>query len=206
MVKNSPEMAAFTEDHVSRLTSLSVRQLRYWDETGFFKPTASAAAYGRYYSFRDVVGLRTLAELRREYKVPLQYLRRVAERLAHLKDDLWSKTTLHVLGKRVVFTNPETGEAEEPITGQKVLSLPLKRVRAKAATEAKKLLQRDKRMVGQVVSIGRKEKFIAGTRIPVAAVQRLAEDGYSPEQIIAEYPDLKMGDVEAALAAKRIAA
>jgi uncharacterized protein (DUF433 family) len=40
---------------------------------------------------------------------------------------------------------------------------------------------------------------ISGTRIPVGAIVRLNEDGYSVDQIIEEYPDLRKEDVEAAL-------
>jgi uncharacterized protein (DUF433 family) len=40
---------------------------------------------------------------------------------------------------------------------------------------------------------------IAGTRIPVAAIRRLHEDGYSNDRIIAEYPDLVAADIAAAL-------
>ncbi|WP_367120132.1 DUF433 domain-containing protein [Sphingomonas sp.] len=40
---------------------------------------------------------------------------------------------------------------------------------------------------------------IAGTRIPVVSIQRLHEDGYSTQQIIAEYPRLTRADVKAAL-------
>jgi hypothetical protein len=32
-------IAAFSEDHVYRLTGLSKGRLRYWDKTGFFAPT-----------------------------------------------------------------------------------------------------------------------------------------------------------------------
>ena len=34
-------IAAFSEEHVSRLTGLSKTQLRYWDQTGFFTPSYS---------------------------------------------------------------------------------------------------------------------------------------------------------------------
>ena len=42
--------------------------------------------------------------------------------------------------------------------------------------------------------------------MPIASVQRLHEDGYSIEQIVAEYPDLTIEDVMAALAHKGAAA
>jgi DNA-binding transcriptional MerR regulator len=75
------ELVAFTADHVARLTGLSKRQLGYWDKTEFFAPTLidefQRRAFGRIYSFRDVVGLRTIAILRNQHKIALQELRRV---------------------------------------------------------------------------------------------------------------------------------
>jgi uncharacterized protein (DUF433 family) len=40
---------------------------------------------------------------------------------------------------------------------------------------------------------------VAGTRIPTAAVRRFHEAGYSPSQIMREYPSLTPEDVKAAL-------
>lgn len=75
------EIAAFTAEHVCRLSGLSSRQLGYWDDTEFFSPTVldgfRRRAFGRIYSFRDVVGLRTIAILRNVHRIPLQELRRV---------------------------------------------------------------------------------------------------------------------------------
>ena len=51
-----------------------------------------------------------------------------AEKLAHLKDDLWTKTTLYVVDRRVVLVNPETGIPQEVVTGQYLLGIPLTRV------------------------------------------------------------------------------
>ena len=60
---------AFSADHAVRLTGLSMRQLRYWDDTGFFRHRYASedrrSPYGRVYSFRDIVGLRTLSVLRK---------------------------------------------------------------------------------------------------------------------------------------------
>ena len=71
------------------------------------------------------------------------HLRAVKERLSHLGDDLWAKTTLYILGKEGCFDNPETGEKEEALSGQGVLQFPLRvvtgnmeeAVRASAAAE-----------------------------------------------------------------------
>lgn len=55
-------------EQVCQLTGLSARQLGYWDQTGFFSPTfvgPSRGAYNRVYSYRDVVGLRAIAVMRK---------------------------------------------------------------------------------------------------------------------------------------------
>jgi DNA-binding transcriptional MerR regulator len=81
-------VAAFNEDQVERLTGLTKAQLRYWDGTGFFQPKHAdedrRQPFSRLYSFKDVVALRTLGVLRNEHKVPLQHLRKVADKLSHL--------------------------------------------------------------------------------------------------------------------------
>ncbi|MFZ0636773.1 MAG: hypothetical protein WAM08_14730, partial [Candidatus Acidiferrales bacterium] len=83
-----------------RMTGLTIGRLRYWAKTDFFKPSFvednPRLPYSKFYSFKDVVALRTLEILRVQNNVPLQQLRIVAERLSHLKDDLWTKTTLFV--------------------------------------------------------------------------------------------------------------
>ena len=73
------ELMAFSADQVSRLTGLSTWQLRHWATTDFFLPEyrdETRRYFERVYSFRDVVGLRALAKLRKEHRVSLQELRR----------------------------------------------------------------------------------------------------------------------------------
>jgi hypothetical protein len=61
-------VAAFSEEHVERITSLTKGRLRYWAKTGFFKPSYSEddlrLPFSRFYSFKDIVALRTLEMLR----------------------------------------------------------------------------------------------------------------------------------------------
>ena len=40
---------------------------------------------------------------------------------------------------------------------------------------------------------------VAGTRVPVTAIQSFAKAGYSAEKILFEYPSLTIGDIEAAI-------
>jgi len=199
-------ITAFSEANVERLTGLTSGQLRYWDRTGFFAPAYAdedrRTAYSRVYSYRDVVGLRTLGLLRRQHNVSLQHLRNVAEKLSHLRDDLWTRITLYVLNRRVIVHEPGSGRLRDVVSGQYVLGIPLKRIIADTKRDAEKLLRRSDDKVGRVEQsrrIMRNVPVVAGTRIPTGAIKRFKEAGYTIEQIIAEYPDLRPDDVEAAL-------
>lgn len=73
----------FRTSEVAKLTGLTLRQLDYWDRTGFIKPSLAEAqgrGSGRFYSFTDVVRLKVAKELR-DAGVSLQALRRVIARL-----------------------------------------------------------------------------------------------------------------------------
>ncbi len=208
-------ISAFTEDQVRRLTGISQRQLRYWAEgkEAFFVPSLIFREQGvpeiKLYSFRDLVCLKVLNALRNEAKVSLKELRNTKERLAHLGDDMWAKTTLYVLNRRVVFDNPETGEKEEVSTGQGVLQIPLEVV-AGDMREAVRAMRESR----SESAVGRIEKkrgsangraVIAGTRIPVSSVQEFYRAGYSVEQIKLQYPSLTKDDIRAAIDYKEVA-
>src|SRR5690242_9738616 len=119
-------VSMFSAEQVCHLTGLSARQLRYWDQTDFFSPTyvgEARSAYNRVYSFRDVVGLRLIALMRKEHSVPLQELRRVGAWLA-ARRDAWSSRTFWVRAKRVYWDDPDgphrlgtrqAGQGEMPI-------------------------------------------------------------------------------------------
>lgn len=201
-------VAAFSEDQASALTRLSIGRLRYWAKTGFFAPSYSASTpgpFGKFYSFKDVVGLRTLEMLRVRNGVALQHLRKVAEKLAHLKDELWTKTKLRVRDRKVVFDEPQSGRPREVVSGQFVEEYQLGSIIAHTDGEIAEMKARAKDEVGKIVSapgVQRGAPVIAGTRVPVASIRRLSEDGFSDAQIIAEFPRLTKRDVRAALSSK----
>ncbi len=199
-------IAAFSEEQVERITGLSKGRLRYWARTDFFKPSFVEAnrrlPYSRFYSFKDVVALKTLELLRVRNAVPLQQLRKVASKLSHLQDRLWSETILFVVNKQVHVVYPETGKAEAVLTGQYALELPLKEVIESTRATIIDMAKRRPGTEGRLArnrGIARNAWVVEGTRIPVAAIRRLSEDGFSTRQIIEEYPDLTEADVEAAI-------
>jgi uncharacterized protein (DUF433 family) len=202
-------VAAFSEDDVVRLTGVSHQQLRYWDQTNFFKPSFGSdnrrVAYSRIYSFRDIVALRTLHVLRNQYSVPLQHLRKVAVSLSHLSDEKWTATELFVLNKKVIFAEPGTAKHREIVSGQYVIGIPLKMVVSDTRKAVESLFKRGRSEIGKFErnrNVSHNSLVIAGTRIPVSTVKEFAAAGYSVSQILKEYPTLNRKDVEAALALK----
>jgi len=195
---------AFDGEQVVRLTGLTQSQLRYWDDTGFFSPdygSARKTPIGRIYSFRNVVGLRTLSILRGKYKIPLQRLRKVAVELHRHRNSPWSELTLYVEGKAVHFKEPSTGKVRDALSGQ-YTALPMKTIAEDVATAANNLRNRTEEQIGRIARhrfIVHNAWAVAGTRIPVATIQRFHKAGYSSGAIIREFPILTEQDVKAAL-------
>lgn len=206
MLDEETVVAAFSEDHVERLTGITKSQLLYWDRTNFFTPSFAdqtrRVAFSRLYSFKDVVALRTLSVLRNQYAVPLQHLRQVAEKLRHLEDRLWTATALYVVNKRVHFVNEETQRVENVLLGQYVLGIRLQVIVSDTERDVEKFRQRPAETVGHIERnriLAHNAWVVAGTRIPVSAIKNFHDAGYSVRQIIEEYPDPTERDVEAAL-------
>ena len=202
------ELIAFTADHVSRLTGLSKRQLGYWGKTGFFAPTLiddlQRRAFGRIYSFRDIVGLRTIAILRNEHEIALQELRRVGAWLQREHQTPWSSLRFGLVGRKVVFTDPTSGAIVEPRgRGQTILSIALEPIANDMRGAAAKLRERPADQVGQLTRnryVVHNAWVVAGTRIPTEAIWNFHVAGYDAEAIIREYPRLTPNDVRAAIA------
>ncbi len=80
------EIQAFTAERVRALTSLSLRQLQYWDERSFIRPSLTARqgrGRKRLYSFRDLVSLKVAGQLR-TLGISLQQIRKVDAHLRQL--------------------------------------------------------------------------------------------------------------------------
>lgn len=203
---SSPVVMAFSEEDAAKLTGVSQSQLRRWDMSGFFRPAFAdddrRLSHSRIYSFRDLASIQVLNELRNRAGVSMQHLRKVKDELAHLGDDLWAKTTLYVLNKRVVFQNPENANREEVVSKQGVLNVPLLVVRRDLQKRVQLHWERAESEVGQVSTkrnVAHNRPVLSGTRIPVAAIRQFHDAGYSAEQIREEYPGLSRADVEAAI-------
>jgi uncharacterized protein (DUF433 family) len=197
-------ISAFSADQVTRLTGLSMRQLAYWDDLGFFQPQYAAedrrSVYSRIYSFKDVVGLRTLSVLKNTYKCSLPHLREVAEELKNYSKTPWADLTLYVLKRKVYFNEPASGKPIGVMDGQYSL-LPISSVMEDVRNRAAELRQRQSDQIGHIEKrryVSHQAPVISGTRIRVATILRFIEAGYSTAAILKEYPSLTEADIEAA--------
>jgi uncharacterized protein (DUF433 family) len=204
MVEITNIISAFSADQVVKLTGLTIRQLAYWDDLEFFKPQYAAddrrSPYSRIYSFKDVVGLRTLSILKKRYKCTLPHLREVAKKLSEYSKTPWADLTLYVLKRKVHFDEPETGRTRGVVDGQYAL-LPISSVMEDVRKDAELLRHRAPEQIGKVEKhryVSHQAEVIAGTRIRVATILHFLEAGYSVADIIKEYPSLTEADVEAA--------
>jgi DNA-binding transcriptional MerR regulator len=200
---------AFSAGDVCRLTGLSLGQLRYWDRTRFFCPQYASDnrrdPFSRVYSFRDLVGLETLATLRKIYKVPLQELRKV-NLWPHEQYETatpWASFTFAVEGHKVFVESQPNQPFVETVSGQEVVLVHLREVARRLERRIGQLRMRARREIGAIERhrfVARNAHVLAGTRIPTLAVWQLHEAGYKPRAIIREFPTLKLRDVNAAIA------
>jgi uncharacterized protein (DUF433 family) len=206
-------LLAFTLEHASRATGISERRIRYWDDTGVLSPSLvddkRGGAYSRIYSFRDLVGLRTIAELRDRFGISLQGLRAVGERLKRHAETPWSELRFYVSGRNLFFKDPDTALLLSALSpGQIALAATLDLVRVEQETRerANRLVERTQDQFGQVVRnryISGNRAVLAGTRIPTAAIWEFHQAGYDDAAILKEYPRLQLIDVRNAIAHER---
>jgi DNA-binding transcriptional MerR regulator len=200
-------IGAFSEEQVSTLTGLSKAQLRAWNRRGLICPEYKSGddarkPYTYIYSFRDLLKVRVLNQLRNIYRVPPSELLKVERALAHMGDDKWTKQRLWVHNRKVVFEEPESSRRREISSRQFVAEIPLEVVTSDVREDIRRLNRREAGEVGQPIKrrgLHASEYVFAGTRIPVAAVKGYLEAGFQPEEIIKRLPDLELADVEAAL-------
>lgn len=202
------ELLGFTADQVCQLTGLTMRQLRYWDNMGFFRPRLGdeqrRRPYSRVYAFRDVVGLRAIATLRNKHRIPLQELRRVGSWLAERDESPWASLRLYLADRRVFFDDPATGVriATRP-AGQASFPFFMEAVVREVEQAVHKLRKRPNDDIGGVVRhryVAHNAPVLAGTRIPTSAIWRFHQAGYAIDAILEEYPRLSAKDVRAAIA------
>jgi DNA-binding transcriptional MerR regulator/uncharacterized protein (DUF433 family) len=198
------DVLAIPDKRAAKLAGITMRQLRYWDQielvTPSIKQRLSARNTVRLYGFQDLLELLVAAELRHKPGISLQHIRRV---VAHLHEQGFGSPLRELRfathGNYVYFQYPDgswSGDARpDQVVIHQVIALDFLSIRIDAVR------QREPDTAGKVVrrrGVHGSAPIFAGTRIPVATVQRYLEVGYDAAAIITEYPSLTTADIEAA--------
>jgi DNA-binding transcriptional MerR regulator len=201
MTSATEELLAFPDTRARQLARLSMRRLRYWEETGLVVPSIrrqlSPKNTVRLYSFTDLLSLLVVTELRTERGMSLQHVRRVVE---HLRSRGYQsplrELTFATLGGEIYFQHPDgTWEGDlrpDQVVLEEVLRLDRLRSRIIRAAE------RHADDAGQVVKkrgVHASAPVFAGTRIRVSTVQDYLRHGYETGAILEAFPDLSAADV-----------
>lgn len=197
----STVLLAFSVDHAASLTLISKARLTRWDREGFFSPEYAdpedhGNPYSRVYSFVDLVGLRTLAILTDKHRISLGELRKTYPELAKKVKRPWSDTQLSVLNGKVVWDLDKLPRDRHGQLAGKHIELPT--VASEIAEKAAALKVRDRNQIGATERhkfIAHNARVLAGTRIPVVAVESFINAGYGDQAIVDEYPSLDLFDV-----------
>jgi DNA-binding transcriptional MerR regulator len=201
MASATEELLEFPDTRARQLAGVSMRRLRYWEETGLVVPSIrrrlSPKKAVRLYSFQDLLALLVVAELRTERDMSLQHIRRVVE---HLRSRGYEAPLREVkfatLGGEIYFQHPDGTWEGDLRPDQRVLEkvLHLDPLRARIARAAER--QADE--AGQVVrkrGVHASAPVFAGTRIRVSTVQEYLRHGYDTDAILEAFPDLRAADV-----------
>jgi uncharacterized protein (DUF433 family) len=199
-------LGAFSEEQVSRLTGLSRAQLRAWNRKGFIRPEFKVGdnarrPYTYIYSFKDLLKLRVLNQLRNVYQVPMKELERVERALEHMGDEKWTSQRLWVANRKVVFEEPESLKKREVASKQFVAEIALEVVTSDARADIARLNKRSSDQRGRVVKkryLHSSDHVFDGTRIPVSAVLGYLDAGIGAREIVRRLPDLTLEDVRVA--------
>lgn len=201
-------MMFFTQPQVERLTGLSRSTVRRWQDIEVFSPeyperVPFSGPFQRIYTFRDVVGLRTLALLRSNHRIGLEEIRKVGAFLKGHSTTPWSSMRFWVVNGHVAFKDPGTRTAMAGGDGQLVINeVFLEPIAHQVEQESRAFRERAPHTIGQISrsrNIMSNQWVVAGTRIPTHIIKEYHDNGYSTAEIIAEYPDLSPEDIQAAL-------
>lgn len=211
--RQKPVLEAYSIDHAVRVTKLSKTRLMRWDRLGFFSPEYlddedRGNPYSRIYSYEDLVGLRMLRCLMKDYHVPVSEIKAAYASMTAQWTKPWSEIEIGVL-KRKIVTDIQ-GQPRNITDGQLALKcVPLPSIADEVRRETDKLRNREKADQGKFEHhkfVARNAVVFKGTRIPVSIVGEFIDAGYSDEAIVAEYPTLTLKDVQAARRTHKLAA
>lgn len=204
-VAEAERLLAFPDARARELAGVSMRRLRYWEQVGLVVPsitrTLSPRHTVRLYSYRDLLALLVVSELRTERDMSLQRIRRVVEHLhARGYEEPLSELRFATVGSEIYFQHPD-GSWEghlrlDQIVIVQVIMLDALRLRIHRAAAAR--ADSDLGRVDKHRGVHASAPVFAGTRIRVSTVHDYLRNGYDTDAIIEALPGLTGEDVDEA--------
>lgn len=208
---NDPVRQVYSTEQALHAAGITRRRLLDWVERGIISPAAvgkNGSRMVRLYTFHNLVELRAAVWLR-QY-LSLQMIELLVLKLRQRGSEYplaslnWAVVE-HQGAKRVsdVVVQRADGSWELPSDGQIVMQGVLRL--AQLADEVSRRVRHDDRERRKPGAIEKRRGTLgstpvfAGTRVPVATVQRLAKAGWSERRILENYPTLSPADVRVAL-------
>jgi uncharacterized protein (DUF433 family) len=198
---NRDRLIALPAEAAAELAHVSVRRLRYWDQTELVIPSIKRS-FGprsnvRLYAFNDLVNLLVVSALL-DSGFSLRHVRRVVSylRRKHGYEAPLRELRFAIAGNEIFFQHRDGTWEGDRSPDQLVLHyvLPLQEIRARIRGAVERKSDDSGRVVRRRKVMGRKPVF-AGTRIPVSAVVEYLERGYTAKQIMEEFPILTEADI-----------
>lgn len=120
-------MEAYNSKSASRIVGVSLRQIQYWDERGFIRPSiklAQGRGSKRLYSFHDLICLKVMKDLLRR-GFSLQKIRRCLRPLRQYSPPPGSAESLKYLtdGEKLFMITSDREKILDAMNGQFLLSL-----------------------------------------------------------------------------------
>lgn len=204
-VIEAERLLAFPDARARQLAGVSMRRLRYWEQVGLVVPSITRRLSPRHtvrlYSYRDLLALLVVAELRTERNMPLQRIRRVVEHL-HSRgyQEPLNELRFATIGPEIYFQHPD-GSWEghlrpDQIVFVQVIMLDALRLRIQRAAAAR--AGGDLGRIDKHRGVHASSPVFAGTRIRLSTVHDYLRHGYDTEAIIEAFPGLTGEDVDEA--------
>lgn len=192
------ERAIFTHQRLAELAGVRPNRLRYWERSGLVQALVQPSMRGRgsvrLYGYTEALTVLVLASLREN--ISLQHIRQIVN---HLRERQFSvpEVRFALAGTRVFFQTPDGAWEDVRDPAQIVLheTLDLRPLRAKL----QRAVQRSAATYGETErrrGARGSKPLVAGTRVPVEAVQRYLDRGISVNEILEAYPALTEDDVK----------
>jgi uncharacterized protein (DUF433 family) len=199
----------YSAEQACRLANISEYQLRHWDNKRIFRPeyvSKGRGPFNRLYSFRDIVGLRTLNALRSRYGISVSKLREFGEWLHGRYESPWASIRFYISGNALYCIDPVDGSTiclSRP-TGQRPLGsmIAMKAVISSVSQALKAMRTRKRSDLGKLTRnryVASNACLIAGTRVRTSVMWDYQQAGYSIDAILTEFPRLTPRDVACAI-------